>query len=119
MSRLAEFKEGITKALDNLELNVQYLNKKEYSQIPELIIRCEIQANDIDTKIKSFDLKNLYENEARKAPYKEALNQIKERLIKVRGHLDFKKKEHETERTLLDKIMKTKEDEGNGKLIDF
>ena len=119
MSCFDEFKEGITKALDNLELSIQYLNKKEYSQIPELIIRCEIQVNDIDTKIKSFDLKNLYEDKARAAPYKEALNQIKERLIKVRDHLDFKKKEHETEGTLLDKTMKTKKDEGDGKVNDF
>jgi len=116
MSHLDELKEGITKALDNLESSIQNINKKEYSQRPKLIKRCEIQANDIDTKIESFDLEILYEDKARAAPYKEALKQIKDRLSKVRGHLDFKKKERETEGTLLGEIMKKKEnDDGNGK----
>ena len=119
MSRLDKFKEGIAKALDDLELNIQYLNKKEYSQRLELIKICEIQANNIDAEIESFALKISYEDGARAAPYKKSLNQINERLTKVRGHLDLKKKEHETEGILLGKIIKMKEDEGNGKLNDF
>ncbi len=119
MSHLDELKDGIIEALDSLEASIRNINKKEYSQRPKLIRRCESQAADIATKIESFDLEILYEDKAKAAPYKEALKQIQVRLTKVKGDLEFKKKERETEGTLLGEIMKKKEKEEGGSGITF
>jgi len=114
MSHLDELKEGIIQALDNLENSVKNINKKEYSQRPKIIRRCEGQLVDIKTKIESFDLEILYEDKARAVPYKEALKQIQSRHKKIEDLIEFKKKERETEGTLLGEIMKKKENDESG-----
>ncbi len=117
MGDIVELKEGIIKALDTLESSIQSINKKEYSQRPKLIRRCENQAADIATKIESFDLEILYLDKKQADPYKVALKQIQTRLAKVKTDLEFKKKERESEGTLEGELMKKKalEEDGSGK----
>jgi len=114
MGDVEELKVGIIKALDTLEVSIQSINKKEYSQRPKLIRRCENQAADIETKIQSFDLEILYlDNKKLSDPYKAALKEIQARLAKVKIDLEFKKKERESEGTLEGELMKKKALEGD------
>lgn len=113
MGDIEELNNEINQALDALESNLQTISKKDYSQRPKVIKRCENQAADIATRIESYELEILYLDKSKAAPYKESLKQIQERLGKVREELEFKKKERETEGTLIGEIMKRRgPDEG-------
>jgi len=55
----------------------------------------------------------LYLDKTKAAPYKESLKQIQERVAKIKEDLEFKKKERETEGTLVGELMKRRgPDEG-------
>lgn len=113
MGDIEELNTEISQALDALENNIQTISKKDYSQRPKLIKRCETQSADIATRIESYELEILYLDKTKAAPYKESLKQIQERLGRVKEELEFKKRERETEGTLIGEIMKRKgPDEG-------
>ena len=110
-----ELNTEIIKELESVENNIINLNKKDYSQRPKLIRRCEDQIASIATKIQSYDLEILYLDKVKAGPYNENFKKIQERTKKVTEDLDFKKKEREAEGTLLGEIMKKRgpEDQGN------
>jgi len=114
MTEIEDFDKDITDALDNLQRDIDTINKKEPSQKQKLVSKCQNQIQSISMNIESYELEIHSLDKVKAVTYKESLKAIQSRFQRLKNELEFKKSEISSTNTLFQQKAPTNLKEMNG-----
>eukprot|EP01016_Furgasonia_blochmanni_P051680 TRINITY_DN8164_c0_g1_i1.p1 TRINITY_DN8164_c0_g1~~TRINITY_DN8164_c0_g1_i1.p1 ORF type:complete len:311 (+),score=67.27 TRINITY_DN8164_c0_g1_i1:3-935(+) len=91
MADLDDFDKEINGQLDNLKKTIDALSKKDPSQRPAAIAKCQSEVKQINSWIETYELE--IGGSANKKQYQESLKAIKQRYEQLKTELEYKKTE--------------------------
>lgn len=118
MADIDDFDKDINEQLEEVEKDLEVLDKREPSQRLKLVNRCEQKIASTQMAIESYELEIHSLSKSQAVPYKESLRKITERMAKIKRIIDSRKDESSTKNTLFGNTTREEMD-ANAALIEM